>query len=82
MTIRNGPEASKRDCTEHRSVSDDRYHDRRDGAIEKPEGADWCFLPDANEWQKGLPAGMTVDDLDLFFALEVESNPTQCRLLL
>ncbi len=46
------------------------YHDRRDWAIEKREDGYWCLPLDGNEWQKGLPAEMTVADLDLFLPAE------------
>jgi hypothetical protein len=50
------------------------FHDGRDWAIEKREGGYWCLPLNVDEWQKGLPAGMTVADLDLFLPAEVEST--------
>jgi hypothetical protein len=51
------------------------YHDGRDWVIEKREGRYWCVPLDADEWQEGLPSGMTVEDLNMLFTTEVESTP-------
>jgi len=56
------------------------YHDGRDWAIEKHEGGYWCLPLDTDEWQEGLPPGMTVDDLNLLFAVELESASTHRAL--
>jgi len=56
------------------------YHDGRDWAIEKHEGGYWCLPLDTDEWQEGLPPGMTVDDLNLLFAVELESASTHRTL--
>jgi hypothetical protein len=51
------------------------YHEGQGWAIEKREGGYWCLPLDADAWQKGLPAGMSVADLDMLFTTEVESTP-------
>lgn len=56
------------------------YHDGRDWAIEKYDGDYWCLPLDTDEWQKGLPPGMTVDDLNMLFAGELEPVPTDPTL--
>lgn len=52
------------------------YHDGRDWTIAKDEGDYWCLPLDTDEWQKGLPPGMTVDDLNMLFAVELEPYHT------
>ncbi len=43
------------------------YHDGRDWVIEQRGDDYWCWPLDSDEWQKGMPSGMTQEDLNLLF---------------
>jgi hypothetical protein len=39
------------------------YHDGRDWIVERRGEEYWSFALDEEQWQRGLPSGMTSDDI-------------------
>lgn len=43
------------------------YHDGRDWIIERRGEEYWSFALEEEQWQRGLPAGMTNEDICMVF---------------